>query len=177
MGQKSYPPIVPCTLSRPPNSHYNIVMRSKHILAVIGLVVAVSAGSGNIFAGAFQQLAGGPNFDGSALNNAPVLAAASSGPSALTSNAAVEARMAASKSTASTVPALTAPAETATPAVTEPPKPVDPLAPVKKVLGEVKTPLTLGVVGGYLGWVIAGTVAGAMTGGLLLIAFFLLSTL
>jgi hypothetical protein len=66
-----------------------------------------------------------------------------------------------------------APPETK-PAEKEKPKPPKPPTPVKDFFSEIKTPLFLGVVGGFIGFAIFGPI-GILLGAALLISFFALA--
>ncbi len=69
----------------------------------------------------------------------------------------------------SLIVAIPAPAPT-------PAKPT-PVENIKKFLGEHKNDIFIGGIGAYIGWALIGGLAGALTGGLLLLVFFALSNL
>lgn len=160
-------------------------MHNKNVFINVLAGFIFSVAGNYVFAGdAFDQLIGGaPNFDGAGSYKGTVAVPGGAGPAVVTSGdiAAEKAAALASDTKAAAAAAVTAPAVPAPAAAAAPepaPAPPEPGPnPIKEFLGAVKTPLFLGGVGAFLGFAIAGTVAGAMTGGLLLIAFFLLGSL
>lgn len=149
---------------------------------------AFSAGA-NVFAGpTFDMLLdGSPNFDGASSNKGVVAVPDLSGNTDLDASRAAservaalaaDTRMPAQKAAAVVVPNLadTKATEVATPAPTPQP-PVDLLKPVKEFISASKPTITFGLVGAYIGWAIAGTIAGALTGGLLFAAFVIFANL
>lgn len=154
-------------------------MLNKHILAAIGLAIAVSAGGNYVHAGAFQELAGGPNFDGGAANKAVDIAPVSSDPGALASDKAAAARTEAAKPMASPVPTLAVQTENAgtrSPEIVraEPSAPdFHPIEALRNVVNKISPALVCFGVGAFIGYAIAGA-AGVMTGGLAFAAFALL---
>ncbi|MBU2574289.1 MAG: hypothetical protein KKH28_09465 [Elusimicrobia bacterium] len=159
-------------------------MQNKRLFVKILVGFIFSVAGNYVFAGdAFDQLSGGiPNFDGAGSYKGVVAMPGVSGPAVVTSGdiAANKAAELALDTKAAAAPAAVSPAVPALAAVTAdtPPAPPEPAPnPIKEFLSEAKAPILLAGVGAYLGFAIAATVAGALTGGLLLVAFFLLSRL
>lgn len=163
-------------------------MPNKRILSVIVACFAFSAGA-KVFAGpTYDMLLGGsPNFDGASSNKGVVAVPDLSGNTNLNSSKAASERVAALaadtrtpavKAAAVVVPNLadTKATEVAAPAPAPQP-PSDPLKPIKEFISAAKPTITFGLVGAYIGWAIAGTIAGAMTGGLLFAAFVIFANL
>lgn len=73
-----------------------------------------------------------------------------------------------------TAPAAPAPAAAA-PAVAPAEKKPTVGETIKSFLGEHKKDILLGGIGAYLGWALVGTLAGALTGGIFFLAFFMLA--
>lgn len=150
--------------------------------------MAVSAGGNNVFAGAFQELAGGPNFDGSTSPNKGVVVAQGSDTSALASNnpAAVttsDAKSAEIKSTVSPVPTLGAQVEQMGSRSAEAPAlsadtrtPFHPIEALKSVFHKVSPALVCFGAGAFIGFAIAGP-PGILIGGLAFAAFAILGML
>ena len=173
MGQKTYPSIGLITLNKPRECLYTISMNNKKILVKILLSLAFLAGGSYVYAGdAFDQLNNGnPNFDGS-VSREGIVPGPVAGISDLTPGNPAAQRSAASlalEKSREAAPAALAAAPT--------PPPPPPPTPIKDFLSEQKTNIVLGGIGAYLGYAILGTMAGAMTGGLFLIAFAILANL
>lgn len=132
-------------------------------LIVLGSFIMAT---GFAFAGeAYDQLKNNP-FGGSAVEISPVTVPAP------TLNKNAPAVPAPTAVTPAPAPAAAAPAPAAVAPAEKKPTVGE---TIKSFLGEHKKDILLGGIGAYLGWALVGTLAGALTGGIFFLAFFMLA--